>query len=418
MKWRTMPLDAIKAPVPYAFIGGPFGSNLTTRDYFDEGVPVIRGNNLPADASFRDDDFVFVSEKKADDLRSNAAFPGDLIFTQRGTLGQVGLIPSDSRFQRYIVSQSQMKLTVDPAIAVPRFVYYFFRLPATVQKVVNHALTSGVPHINLGILKGFGITIPEVDAQQWIVGTLSAYDDLIENNRRRMALLEEAARQLYREWFVRLRFPGHEHSRITNGLPEGWERRTFTEACSSLEDGDWIETKDQGGDDYRLLQISNIGINEFVETGNFRYVTEQTFKRLNCRELLPGRILIARMPKPIGRAWLVTEMPWHMITAVDAAIAVPNEELADPYFLTHYLNSPASLEHCERRAVGATRPRIARRELAGLPLLLPPRRLQTHFREIAEPLNQQRAVLYRQNEKLRAARDLLLPRLMSGEITA
>lgn len=92
MKWRTMPLDAVKASVPYAFVGGPFGSNLTTRDYVDEGVPVIRGNNLPTDASFHDDDFVFVSEKKADDLRSNTAFPGNLVFTQRGTLGQVGVI--------------------------------------------------------------------------------------------------------------------------------------------------------------------------------------------------------------------------------------------------------------------------------------------------------------------------------------
>ena len=114
---------------------------------------------------------------------------------------------------------------------------------------------------------------PPRAVQERIADILSAYDDLIENNRRRMALLEEAARQLYREWFVRLRFPGHEHTRITNGVPEGWERRTFAEACSSLEDGDWIETKDQSGDDYRLLQISNIGINEFVETGNFRYVT-------------------------------------------------------------------------------------------------------------------------------------------------
>jgi len=416
MKWRTMSLDAIKAPVPYAFVGGPFGSNLTTRDYIEEGIPVIRGNNLPAEAWFHDDDFMFVSEKKADDLRSNTAFPGDVVFTQRGTLGQVGVIPQDSRFQRYIISQSQMKLTVDPGIADPRFVYYFFRNPATVQKVINHALTSGVPHINLGILREFKITLPEVASQERIADILSAYDSLIESNRRRMVLLEEMARQLYREWFVRLRFPGHEHTRITNCVPEGWERRVFADACASLEDGDWIETKDQGGDDFRLLQISNIGVNEFVETGNFRYVTEQTFKHLSCRELLPGNILIARMPKPIGRAWLVTEMPWRMITAVDAAIAVANDELADAYFLTHYLNSPASLEHCERRAVGATRPRVARRELAELPLLLPPRRLQAHFREFAAPINRQRALLYRQNEKLSATRDLLLPRLMSGEI--
>jgi type I restriction enzyme S subunit len=298
-----------------------------------------------------------------------------------------------------------------------RFVGYFFISPFMQDTMLSLAGSGGTRKaLTKEMVERFEVPRPPRPVQERIADILSAYDDLIEKNRQRMALLEDAARQLYREWFVRLRFPGHEHTRITNGVPEGWKRREFVDACASLEDGDWIETKDQGGDDYRLLQISNIGINEFVETGNYRYVTAQTFKRLNCRELLPGYILIARMPKPIGRAWLVTEMPWRMITAVDAAIAVANEDLADAYFLTHYLNSPASLEHCERRAVGATRPRVARRELSGLPLLLPPRRLQTHFREFAEPLNQQRAILYRQNEKLRGARDLLLPRLMSGKI--
>jgi type I restriction enzyme S subunit len=299
-----------------------------------------------------------------------------------------------------------------------RFLFYSLLHQGRIGSFAPLFTGATIKHFPREKLAKVEIPFPSIDVQGRIADILSAYDDLIENIRRRMALLEDAARQLYREWFVRLRFPGHEHTRITNGVPEGWERRVFAEACQSLEDGDWIETKDQGGDDYRLLQISNIGINEFVETGNFRYITEQTFRRFNCREILPGHILVSRMPKPIGRAWLVTEMPWRMITAVDVAIAVANDELANAYFLTQFLNSPTSLEHCERRAVGATRLRISRRELKVLPLLLPPRRLQEYFREFAEPLNQQRALLYRQNEKLRAARDLLLPRLMSGEIAA
>ena len=90
-----------------------------------------------------------------------------------------------------------MKLSVNPEKADAQFVYYFFRMPSTVQSVINHALTSGVPHINLGILKDFDIPLPHTAVQERIVDILSAYDDLIENNRRRMALLEEAARQLY-----------------------------------------------------------------------------------------------------------------------------------------------------------------------------------------------------------------------------
>src|SRR2546428_7786338 len=100
MKWLVVKIDAIKASTPYSLVGGPFGSNLTTRDYVEEGVPVIRGVNLPDEKIFSEDDYVFVSEKKADELSPNNAFPGDLVFTQRGTLGQVGLIPESSRHPR------------------------------------------------------------------------------------------------------------------------------------------------------------------------------------------------------------------------------------------------------------------------------------------------------------------------------
>ena len=259
MKWPKVKLDSIKADVRYAFVGGPFGSNLTTRDYVEEGVPVIRGNNLPADRLFLDENFVFVTDEKADHLQANTAYPGDIIFTQRGTLGQVGVIPLEAKFSRYVISQSQMKLSVNPEKANTRFVYYFFRMPSMVQSVINHALTSGVPHINLGILKDFELPTPTPKCS----GAHRRHPFCLRrpdrNNRRRMALLEEAARQLYREWFVRLRFPGHEHTRITHGLPEGWERQRLgniaecvgggtpsTSVASYWEDGDvtWVTPTD------------------------------------------------------------------------------------------------------------------------------------------------------------------------------
>src|SRR6185295_19489754 len=99
--------------------------------------------------------------------------------------------------------------------------------------------------------------------------------------------------------------------------PEKWEVKRLGDVCVSLIDRDWIETKDQSGTAYRLLQVSNIGVGEFVETGNYRYITQKTFESLRCQEVVPGDILISRMPKPTGRAWIVTTMPWRMITAVD-----------------------------------------------------------------------------------------------------
>lgn len=297
-----------------------------------------------------------------------------------------------------------------------RFLFYSFLHLGKMGGFAALFTGSTIKHLPRQNLAKLEINFPKRPIQERIADILANYDELMENNRRRIGLLEEAARLLYQEWFVRLRFPGHENSRIINSIPEGWERTTLIEVCGSLEDGDWIETKDQGGEDYRLLQISNIGMNDFVETGNFRFISEETFRRLNCREVKPGDLLISRMPTPIGRAWLVTEMPWKMVTAVDAAILTTDDTVADRYFLLYHLNSPSSIEHCERRAVGATRPRVARRELAGIPVLLPSVALQKEFREIVKPMNEQRTNLYRQNQKLRAARDLLLPRLMSGEI--
>ena len=126
MKWPYVKIDDIKSNQAYSLVGGPFGSNLITKDYTDEGIPVIRGVNLPDDRNFSEDDLVFVSEEKANSLFSNNAHSSDLIFTQRGTLGQVGLIPRHSTFDRYLISQSQMKLSVNPEKAIPEYVYYFW----------------------------------------------------------------------------------------------------------------------------------------------------------------------------------------------------------------------------------------------------------------------------------------------------
>jgi type I restriction enzyme S subunit len=111
---------------------------------------------------------------------------------------------------------------------------------------------------------------------------------------------------LFAEWFVQLRYPGHEHVDAVDGVPVGWRRATLEGACEKFIDGDWLESKDQGGEDFRILQISNIGENSFVETGNHRFITDDTFRRLHCTEVVPGDILISRMPEPIGRAWFVT----------------------------------------------------------------------------------------------------------------
>ena len=116
-----------------------------------------------------------------------------------------------------------MRLRVDIAKAEPLYVYYFVSSPYGRARITADAMTAGVPKINLTYLRKFQILVPSLDVQKKVVSILSAYDDLIETNKRRIALLEKMAEELYREWFVRMRFPGHQDTKFVKGVPEGWE---------------------------------------------------------------------------------------------------------------------------------------------------------------------------------------------------
>jgi len=298
----------------------------------------------------------------------------------------------------------------------PKFAYYF------IQTMGFEILDVGAanPSLNRNHIQRIPVRYPPLSTQRKIAAILSAYDDLIENNLRRIKILEEMAQNLYREWFVKFRFPGHQHTRFTDSplgqIPEGWEVRRLDELCSAVFDGDWIETKDQGGEDYRLLQISNIGLGDFVETGKFRYVTQKTFDRLRCTEIRPDDLLIARMPSPIGRGWLARKMPWRIITAVDVAIARPDIHRISPIFLLHFWNQPLTLAAIEKQSSGTTRLRITRRELCALPIPTPSLDLQEQFSAKTRPLLDLANILRDKNTTLRRTRDLLLPRLISGEV--
>ena len=388
MRWPRVKVESLKADSRYSLVGGPFGSELTTRDYVEEGVPVIRGANLPDEQPFKDDDFVFVSEQKADQLIANNAHPGDVIFTQRGTLGQVGIIPSESHFPRYVVSQSQMKLTVNPNKTDARFIYYFFRHRDAVQTLKNRSLTSGVPHINLGILREFEIPLPPLETQREISDVLSAYDELIRNNCRRMELLEEVARLLYREWFVSLRFPGHEHARVADGVPQGWERIAFDDALVlqrgfDLRQDDW-------------------------EDGVFPICGSNGIIGYHNEAKVEGPGVYTGRSGSLGIVNYVDDDYWPHNTA----LWVREFKKVMPLFALFLLREM----RLEQYNGGVSVPTLDRKAVHRVPVLIPPQNLIAQFDEQARAMFAQIRNLGRQNQKLRAARDLLLPRLIGGEI--
>ncbi|WP_250510322.1 restriction endonuclease subunit S [Caballeronia sp. GACF4] len=199
MNINVQTLADLAAPVANAIVGGPFGSNLVSKDYVPKGVPVIRGQNMGG--KWVAGEFVFVSPEKASELAANKARPGDLVFTQRGTLGQVSIVPS-GHCDEYIVSQSQMKITPDPTKADVNFLYYLFKTEVQQNYIFNSAIQTGVPHTNLGILKKTPVSLPPVNVQEQIAAVLSAFDNRIDLLRETNATLEAIAQTLFKSWFV------------------------------------------------------------------------------------------------------------------------------------------------------------------------------------------------------------------------
>ncbi len=405
-------LDSVRSGERYSFVGGPFGSELTTRDYVAEGVPVIRGNNLAGQSMFTDNDFVFVSEQKAASLNSNMAYPGDLVFTQRGTLGQVGFIPKEARFSRYVVSQSQMKLTLDEEKAVPLFIYYYFRLPSTIRNILNRVSSSGVPHINLSTLKAFEVPLPPLPIQQSIVDVAEAYETLIENNSRRIALLENVTRLLFREWFVLFRFPGHEHVNISNGVPDGWKRSPFSEIIDVNPTTLIDRSKAIVYVPMAALLPGRMSVNsELIEVRSVS--TSVHFRN--------GDTLLARITPCLenGKTGYVDILPEDEAACGSTEFIVLRGKRVSSYFVYCLARTERLRGIAIKSMIGSSgRQRVQESCFTEFIVPLAPKPLLDSFDEFAAPAFQQIQRLSGANDRLRKARNLLLPRLMSGELEA
>jgi type I restriction enzyme, S subunit len=402
---------------PLQIIDGDRGAHYPKQNEFSEvGFCLFLNAGNVTKTGFNLNSCQFINESKDRLLRKGRLCRDDIVMTTRGTLGNIAYYSEGVDFENIRINSGMVLIRARKADLRPKYLYCALRSSVVLDQI--NQLKSGVaqPQLPIRDLKKIKIPIPPPDVQDRIANAIGAYDISIANNTRRIELLERSARLLFEEWFVRLRYPGHEHDKIVDGVPDEWGSSTVDGVCSVFLDGDWLESKDQGGYSFRILQISNIGENAFVETGNYRFITEETFKQLNCTEVRPGDIIISRMPEPIGRAWLVTEKPWKMVTAVDVTIARPDSDKVDLYYFLHHLNSHPHIARCKARATGATRPRVAKRVMAALPILLPPHTLQKEFSSFASVVNEMKERLVRQNERLAKARDLLLPRLMDGRI--
>jgi type I restriction enzyme S subunit len=250
--------------------------------------------------------------------------------------------------------------------------------------------------------------------QDRIAGILSAYDDLIENNRRRMALLEEAARQLYREWFVRLRFPGHEHTRIVDGVPEGWERKRIGDIADCVGGGTPSTTVLSNWEDGTITWITPTDVTRnqhFVLLDSEKKITEAGLKNSSAKLVPPHAVLMTSRASvgffAIAGREVCTNQGFISVVAQDAVLSA---------FLLYQLSE--RVEEIRAMGSGSTYPEVSRGKFREFQIVKPHRRLVADFDEQAKLFLTQIRVLKQQNQKLKAAQNILLPHLMSGDLVS
>lgn len=408
LRWPVVRLAELAIPLKGAMAGGPFGSDLVSADYVSEGVPVIRGANLPKDQRLSHEGLAFVTEAKADSLHLNCAHPGDLVFTQRGTLGQVGLIPEDSVYPRYLISQSQMKMTVNREKADPLYLYYYFRLRSTIQYIENHALQAGVPHINLGILRKLEVVAPPLDVQRKIAAILSAYDDLIANNQRRIALLESMAEETYREWFVRMRFPGWRSTNRAGRLPKGWKLTPFSGAVEINP----VERVNKD-DDAPFVSMDRLATDSMY----FQY--EERRRGATGSKFRNGDSLLPRITPCLenGKRGFVSCLADGEIGVGSTEFIVLRSRKIGAEHV-YFLSTDNGLrKHAENSMTGASgRQRVQEECLDFFLVAVPPDDVALQFSGVVGPMFREIGLLSSQSRSLGSTRDALLPRLISGKL--
>ncbi len=389
---------------------GPFGSNLKVDTFISKGVPVIRGANLN-DGGFAEDNFVFVSEEKASSLKRSLAYPDDLVFTHRGTIGQVGIVPH-GKYPKYLVSQSQMKLTVSKNSVNSKFLYYFFKSSKGQYELLKNASQVGVPAIAspTRALKDVEIDLPPLPTQTRIAAILSALDDKIELNRQTNATLEDIAQAIFKEWFVDFRFPGATGEMQDSELgpiPKGWRVGKLGEIADQRNEREIASSETE--------ELPYVPIDVISPKSLFLSQSKPgTEAKTSLIKFYSGDIIFGAMRPYFHKVCIA---PFTGTTRTTAFVLHPF--LEDDYsYMTMLLHQDQTIDYASQYSVGSTIPYAHWNDsLSEMLIVLPSTDIRIKFNTIIKPLLDSIPTKYFENKTLTEIRDTLLPKLMNGEIS-
>jgi type I restriction enzyme, S subunit len=402
------------------------GYAFDSSDFMDNGIPIVKIANVKiGSVDLSDDSTQYVDEHFINSLHPKYRVRnGDILISLTGShltqpnsvVGRVGRY----RYEKTaLVNQRAAKIDAIKGKSDKDFVFHLlstFTLRKEIAMLAHGAANqANVSHNDIEKIKVFW---PPFPIQRKIAAVLSAYDDLIENNNRCIAILEEIAAQLYREWFVRLRFPGHEKVKVVKGVPDGWKVKRIGEFVSD----DNIETGKRPKGGAQEEGVPSIGAENVIGIARYdyskeKYVPEDFFHNMKQGTIKNRDILFYKDGAEIGRVSLFQDAFPHKICCVNEHVfLIRTDDSAYQYFLYFNLARPAMFDYVQTINKNAAQPGINQSELKSIPIIVPPKSIITKFNGYVSPIISKLFVLSKEQNNCKQSRERLIARLMSGKI--
>ena len=402
MEWKHYKMDELIEEISM----GPFGSDVKKEFYVDNGVPILNGSNLQG-FKIQEDSFGYLTKEKADSLKKCNAHRGDIIVTHRGTLGQIVYVPVNSKYDRYVISQSQFRFRCKADLVDVQYLVYYFHTREGQYKILANASQVGVPALAraTSTFRLIDIKLPPLNDQRRIASILSSLDRKIELNNKINADLEEMAQAIFKNWFVD--FEPFKDGKFVDSelgmIPEGWKVGSPYEYVKVVYGAPYKSAKfNDNGEGLPLIRIRDL------KDCNPQFYTPELLPQteyVNMGDIVAG--MDAEFVPHIwkGKTGLLNQRVCKLM---------PQQTSISNLFVL-YLMKP-ELEFVQSYKTGTTVSHLGKADIDKFVVVLPPLEVVEECSKLLDSILQRIKNISAESRNLSTLRDTLLPRLMSGEI--
>lgn len=411
MEWKHYKMDELIEEISM----GPFGSDVKKEFYVDNGVPILNGSNLQG-FKLQEDSFGYLTKEKADSLKKCNAHRGDIIVTHRGTLGQIVYVPVDSKYDRYVISQSQFRFRCKADLVDVQYLVYYFHTREGQYKILANASQVGVPALAraTSTFRLIDIKLPPLDDQRRIASILSSLDRKIELNNKINADLEEMAQAIFKNWFVDFEpFKGGKFVDSELGMiPEGWKVGRADDfyqinigKTPPRKENKWFSTNPA---DKIWVSIANMGNSGIFISDSSEYLTKEAVDRHNIIMVLRNTILLS-FKLTVGRVAIADK-------ELTTNEAIARFILSDDKYMEYLYLYLKNFDYNSLGSTSSIATAVNSKTIKGMQMLQPSDKIIDAFHIQVNPIFEKIRSLTKENSRLSLLRDTLLPRLMSGEL--